>query len=107
MITVPIVTTSDLPVYAHHHCMVSLVWFQSDLLLRLQLVSLQLLDLLSKHLGRFRGGIDAISLKAMGVNITNSLKLPGMHLPTAASCTKWPPVEETKTELCAALTVFS
>lgn len=56
----------DLPVHTHHHCVVPLVWLQSDLFLRLQLVGLQLLDLPSKHLGRLSGGINAISLRGGG-----------------------------------------
>lgn len=62
--TFPIATTFDLPVHAHHHCVVPLVGLQSDLLLRLQLVGLQLLDLLGKDLGGLSSGVDAIGLQA-------------------------------------------
>ena len=55
--------TKASPEHAHHNSMVSLVRLQCELLLWLQLVRLQLLDLTSKHLGRFRSRVNAISLR--------------------------------------------
>ena len=52
----------DLPEHPHHHSMISLVWLQCKLLLRLQFVCLQFLDLSSKHLGRFSSRVYAVGL---------------------------------------------
>ena len=53
----------DIPEHAHHHCMVSLIRLQCELLLRLQQVCLQLLDLFRKHLGWLRRGINTVGLE--------------------------------------------
>merc|ERR1719350_1822053 len=50
------------PVDSHHHCMVSLVWFQRDLLLGLHLLRLHLLHLPGKHCLGLSGGVDTVGL---------------------------------------------
>ena len=56
----------DRPVRANDHRMVSLIRLQSDLLLRLQLLCLHLLDLTSKHFLWLSSGVNAVCLLSVG-----------------------------------------